>query len=168
MSGGLLTLLVLAALAAAYSAYLAWLAAQSRRPRTRGLKDGRLRPCRLATNCVCSQPGCGGRAVEPLPFAGEAEAAMERLAAAVAALPRSRVVQRVGGYLHAELRSRFFGFVDDLEGQVDPEAKVVHLRSGSRIGISDRGVNRRRVEALRARWAAAGGGDSAVLPQPPH
>jgi uncharacterized protein (DUF1499 family) len=167
MSGGLLTLIVLAALAAAYSAYLAWLAAQSRRPRTRGMKDGRLRPCRFATNCVCSQPGCGGRAVEPLPFAGAPEAALERLAAVVAALPRSRVVQRGGGYLHAEVRSRFFGFVDDLEAQVDPAAQVVHLRAGSRIGISDRGVNRRRVAALRARWEAAGGGGSAV-PQPPH
>jgi uncharacterized protein (DUF1499 family) len=166
MSGGLLTFLTLAALAAAYSAYLAWLAAQSRRPRTRGLKDGRLRPCRFATNCVCSQPGCGGRAVEPLPFAGAPEAALERLAAVVAGLPRSRV-RREGGYLHAEVRSRFFGFVDDLEAQVDPAAQVVHLRSGSRIGVSDRGVNRRRVAAVRSRWAAAGGAGSAV-PQPPH
>jgi uncharacterized protein (DUF1499 family) len=156
MSGSLLVLAAAGLAAVGYPAYLAWLGAVSRRPRTRALRDGRLRPCRRASNCVCSQPGCGGRAIEPLGFTGSPDAALDRLAAAIAQLPRSRIVRRDGGYLHAEVRSRCFGFVDDIEAQVDAAAGAVHLRSASRVGISDRGVNARRVEQIRALYAARG------------
>ncbi len=150
MSAALVVAAVVGIVGLGYLALLARLAAVSRRPRTRGLRDRRLRPCRRASNCVCSQPGCGGRAVEPLAFSGSPEAALDHLAAVVASLPGSRIVRRDGAYLHAELRSRIFGFVDDVEAQVDPVAGVVHLRSGSRVGVADRGVNARRVERIRA------------------
>jgi uncharacterized protein (DUF1499 family) len=59
-------------------------------------------------------------------------------------------VEEEAGYLHAVCRSRLFGWADDLELRIDTEAGVVHVRSASRVGYSDLGVNRRRVERLRA------------------
>jgi uncharacterized protein (DUF1499 family) len=156
-------LVVLAVLALGYFGLLAYLGAASRRPRPTtpiAARDGELRPCRRTTNCVCSQPGCGGRQVEPLAFGGPAEAAMERLAATLVALPGVRVVERDGGYLRAEARSRVFGFVDDFEARPDPATGVIHVRSASRVGISDRGVNARRVTLVRERFAAGEGGGS--------
>jgi len=83
------------------------------------------------------------------------------LAALVAADPAARIVeQRSGIYLHAEYRSRWLHFVDDLELVADEEAGVVHVRSASRRGWSDLGVNRRRVEALHRAFAEA------ILPIP--
>lgn len=154
MSGTRLVVGLLALMVLGYLAYLVAMGVVSRRPRVRGLREGRLRACSRFPNCVCSQPGCGKRRVEPIAFSGSPDAAMDRLAAAIAALPRGRVMKREGSYLHAEVSSRLFGFVDDLEAQVDPAAGVLHLRSGSRVGVNDYGVNRRRVERLRARFGA--------------
>lgn len=74
----------------------------------------------------------------------------------VARLPRTRIVREHAGYLHAECRSAVFRFVDDLEFEVRPESATIAVRSASRLGWSDLGVNRRRVERLRARLAATG------------
>lgn len=111
--------------------------------------DVRLDPCPQSPNCVSSQAWDPSQRVAPLEFTGEAEEAFARLAALVAAEPGATIVEQRGIYLHAEYRSRFFGFVDDLELLLDEEAGVVHVRSASRKGWSDLGVNRRRVERLR-------------------
>jgi uncharacterized protein (DUF1499 family) len=156
-------LVVLALLALGYVGLLAYLGAASRRPRPTtptAPRDGELRPCRRATNCVCSQPGCGGRQVAPLAFTGPPEVAIDRLAAVLAALPRTSVVERDGGYLRAEARSRVFGFVDDFEARLDAPAGKIHVRSASRVGLADRGVNARRVTLVRERFAAGEGGGS--------
>ena len=65
-------------------------------------------------------------------------------------MPRTRVVERLDDHLHAECRSRLLGFVDDLELELRPEEGLIAVRSASRLGYSDLGVNRRRVETLRA------------------
>ncbi|HEX2483965.1 MAG TPA: DUF1499 domain-containing protein, partial [Myxococcota bacterium] len=69
---------------------------------------------------------------------------------AVGGLPRTRIVDEAPGYLRAESRSRIFRFVDDLELELRSEARSVAVRSASRVGRSDFGVNRARVERLRA------------------
>jgi uncharacterized protein (DUF1499 family) len=74
----------------------------------------------------------------------------------VAKLPRTRIVTDAEGYLHAECRSALLGFVDDLELHLRPADAQIAVRSASRLGYSDMGVNRRRVEALRAALAARG------------
>ena len=71
-------------------------------------------------------------------------------------LPRTTIVEDDGGYLRAEARSRIFRFVDDLEVALDREALELAVRSASRLGFSDRGVNRRRVRALEAALLEAG------------
>ena len=63
--------------------------------------------------------------------------------------PRTRIVKEEGGYLHAEARSFLFRFVDDVEFMFDADQQVIHVRSASRLGYSDLGVNRRRVERIR-------------------
>lgn len=118
----------------------------ARRP---GVSGGRLQPCPRSPNCVSSQARDPGQRVDPLAVPGDPERALDRLRAVVESLPRTRVVSERDGYLHAEFRSRLFGFVDDVEFLHDPEAGAVHVRSASRVGYSDLGANRRRVEQIR-------------------
>jgi uncharacterized protein (DUF1499 family) len=128
---------------------LALFSLSARRPSNLGASDGRLAPCPDTPNCVCSQASDDPHRIEPLSYDGSAEEAMARLKAALAALPRTRVVAETADYLHAECTSLLFRFVDDVEFLLDRERKVIHFRSASRVGHSDLGVNRRRMEALR-------------------
>jgi uncharacterized protein (DUF1499 family) len=123
------------------------------RPHNLGVKDGRLASCGRRLNCVSSQaaPGDALRYVAPIPFKGGAADAIAAARRAVAAMARARVVREDGNYLHAEFRSKVMGFIDDVEFMFDEKAGVLHLRSASRLGRRDFGVNRERVEALRAR-----------------
>jgi uncharacterized protein (DUF1499 family) len=90
-----------------------------------------------------------------LRFSGGAEEAWGRLGALLTAWPRTRVVTATGSYVHAECHSRIFRFVDDVEFLLDRAAGVIHVRSASRAGHSDLGVNRARVEALRRAFDSA-------------
>ena len=110
--------------------------------------DLRLEPCPQSPNCVSSQAWDPSQRVPPFTFVGTAGDALDALAALIAADPAATIVERRDIYLHAEYRSRIFGFVDDLELVADEEGGLVHVRSASRRGWSDLGVNRRRVEAL--------------------
>jgi uncharacterized protein (DUF1499 family) len=127
----------------------------ARRPSNLGVRDGRLAPCPDTPNCVCTQAADEAHRIEPLAYDGSAEEAMVRLKAALSTLPRTRVVTETPDYLHAECTSLVFRFVDDVEFLLDRERKVIHFRSASRVGHSDLGVNRRRMEALRQAFAAA-------------
>lgn len=106
----------------------------------------RLAPCPATPNCVRS----GEQGLAQLRLRQPAAAAWPTIVSVVAALPRCSVVVAEEDYLHAECRSRVFGFVDDLELQLDPAAGSVAFRSAARSGYSDFGVNRRRLDALTA------------------
>lgn len=80
-------------------------------------------------------------------------AAMDTLGGIVRSLPRSTVKSATATCLHAEFRSAVFGFVDDAEFLADEPAGVIQVRSAARVGLNDFGVNRRRIETIRARWA---------------
>lgn len=121
---------------------------------TPGLQAGRLAPCPASPNCVCSHDTDPAHAIAPLPFHGPAPAAMLALKRTIAGRPRVRVVAETPGYLHAEFRTAVFRFVDDVEFQLSEEERVIHVRSASRIGYSDLGTNRRRIEAIRREFAA--------------
>lgn len=110
-------------------------------------------PCPSSPNCVSSRAADPDRRVAPLPLPPGPEP-MRRAAAVIRAMDRSRVTRLTPGYLHAEFRSRVFGFVDDLELWLDQKAGVLQVRSAARTGWWDLGVNRRRVEELRRRLAA--------------
>ncbi len=104
----------------------------------------RFAPVPSSPNCVSSRADRGDRQhfVEPLPAVG-----VERVKQVMAELPRCELVEEEGNYLHYVVRTRFIGFKDDVEIEVEDDA--VHVRSASRVGYGDLGVNRKRVEALR-------------------
>jgi uncharacterized protein (DUF1499 family) len=72
-----------------------------------------------------------------------------KIRAGLEALPRTRIITATDNYLHAETRTRLLRFVDDTELLLRPGEGLVEVRAGARLGYSDLGVNRRRVEALR-------------------
>ena len=122
------------------------------RPASLGARQGRLAPCPASPNCVSSLADDEMHRVAPLPFSGTAAAAIDRLAGTVRALPRASVITATETYLHAEFRSAVFRFVDDAEFYADESAGVIQVRSASRVGSSDLGVNRKRIKDIRARW----------------
>ena len=88
--------------------------------------------------------------VGPWRLSAAPEVAWQAVRELVAATPRTTIVKEEPWYLRAEARSRLLRFVDDLELALDPEQGLLSVRSASRVGYSDRGVNRRRVERLRS------------------
>lgn len=134
-------------------AFLSW---TSRRPTTLGPVAGKLRPCPPTPNCVCSCDPTPDHAIEPLPWKGDSREGLQRLADIIAKLPGGHCdpVEH-DDYLHTEFTSALFRFVDDVEFLVDREAGVIHVRSASRVGRSDLGVNRHRIEQIRAQFSAA-------------
>jgi uncharacterized protein (DUF1499 family) len=124
-----------------------------KRPDNLGAKDGRLAPPKRTPNSVSSQadPADSEHYIAPIPFKGDAPAAMAAVRKAVESMEGSTVIRQEGGYLYAEFRTRVMRFVDDVEFVFDGKAGLIHVRSSSRLGRRDFGVNRARVEALRTR-----------------
>jgi uncharacterized protein (DUF1499 family) len=121
-----------------------------------GLDDGKLRPCPSSPNCVSSDASDEGHAVEPLRIATSPDEAWTTLAEILRERPRTKITARTDRYLHAEVRSALFRFVDDVEFHLRPVEGIIAVRSASRVGYSDLGVNRRRVEGLRDAMRARG------------
>jgi uncharacterized protein (DUF1499 family) len=90
--------------------------------------------------------------VEPLRFSDSPSIAWSRLCNVIEQEPRARIVSRSEVYLHAEFRTAVLRFVDDAEFLLDAACGLIHVRSVSRLGRADFGVNRRRVEALRSKF----------------
>jgi uncharacterized protein (DUF1499 family) len=126
------------------------------RPANLGIKDGKLAPCPSTPNCVSSQGSDKTHAIEPLLFTGNVTGAHAALRTIILSMKRSQIITDTDIYIHAEFTSAIFRFVDDVEFWFDENAKVIHVRSASRIGSSDLGVNRERVEEIRARWKESG------------
>ena len=131
-----------------------------KRPKNPGVREGRLAPCPNKPNCVSSLSGAGeGSSIEdnpqhvhPFRFVGDPLAVIPRLRQIVESWPRATVVTADERYLHAEFESRLLGFVDDVEFYVMPDEGTIHVRSAARLGYSDFGVNRARIEELRERF----------------
>ena len=118
------------------------------RPSNLGVKDNRLSPCPSSPNCVSSQSDDGKHKIDPIHFTSTPAEAIERLKKVVRGMKRTTVVRETPDYIHVEFRT-FLGFVDDVEFYVDRSQKVIYLRSASRVGYWDLGVNRRRMESIR-------------------
>jgi len=117
------------------------------RPDNLGVKNGRFAPCRPTPNCVSSQadPADKEHYIAPIAFSGT----MPELRRAVESMTRATVISEEKNYLYAEYKSALLGYVDDVELLLDESARLVHVRSASRLGRSDFGVNRKRIEELR-------------------
>ena len=128
-----------------------------------GVLDGRLQPPSPTPNSVSSQthlhpghPQAAYAAVEPLPLkaAGAAES-LRVLTGVLQAMPGVTVVEQKDNYLRAQAQTRWLKFIDDLEFWIDPQHARIEVRSASRLGRKDFGVNRARLEAIRAAYLAA-------------
>jgi uncharacterized protein (DUF1499 family) len=129
-------------------------------PSDLGVHEGKLKPPSSTPNSVSSQAGLWpGHArhddaqIAPIAVVGSPAQTLERLKAVVAASPGARIVEARADYLRAEFTTRLMKFTDDAEFWLDPAAGVIHVRSASRLGESDLGVNRARIEDIRTRMA---------------
>ena len=109
-----------------------------------------LQPCPSSPNCVSTQASDHGHGIVPYRYQKTLAGAKETLKTIVANLPRAILVEEDEAYLHYEFTSLLLRFVDDVEFVFDDETKTIHFRSASRTGYSDLGVNRRRMEEIRA------------------
>ena len=121
-----------------------------------GVEAGRLKPVRAQYwNAVSSYATTEYHRIEPLAAGDDPRAAFAALAAVVGTYPGAKVIERAGDYLYAEFATPWLKFVDDVEFLLDAPARVIHVRSAARLGRKDFGVNRKRIESIRARLAAA-------------
>ena len=127
------------------------------RSKNLGIAEGKLAPCPKSPNCVSSQSEDKEHYIAPIVYDQTLNKAREKLIAVVQSMQRSRIAKNEDGYIHAEFTSALFRFVDDVEFYLDDTAKTIHMRSASRVGYSDFGVNRKRMEKVRAQFTAPAG-----------
>ncbi|MEW6076287.1 MAG: DUF1499 domain-containing protein [Thermodesulfobacteriota bacterium] len=113
-----------------------------------GVTGGRLTPCPDTPNCVNSQAPDDRHFVAPISYSCTREEARQRLLQIAKTTSRTRLLAEEADYVRVEYTSLIFRFVDDVEFYF-PEEPVIHVRSASRLGYSDMGANRRRVERIR-------------------
>ncbi len=114
------------------------------RPTNLGVKDGKLAPCPGTPNCVSSQSSDSQSKIDPLP-----PVSITELKKVIEGMERTTIIEETDNYLYAEFKTKLMGYVDDVEFYLDPNENVIHVRSASRLGKSDLGVNRKRVEEIR-------------------
>ncbi|AUB37126.1 hypothetical protein COO91_03062 [Nostoc flagelliforme CCNUN1] len=122
-----------------------------KRPNNLGISNGKLAPCPNSPNCVSSQSTDATHKIAPLIFTSSPEEAIANLKQIIESLPRTKIITESQDYLYAEFKSALLGFVDDVEFYLDRNANVIQVRSASRLGQSDLGVNRQRIETIRAK-----------------
>ncbi len=115
-----------------------------KRPDNLGVRDGRLAPCKRSPNCVSSQADPSDLEHYIAPIRGNIATARST----IESLPRTQIIRVEQNYLYAEFRTRLLRYIDDVELYFD--GQVLQVRSCSRLGRRDFGVNRKRVEDLRA------------------
>jgi len=122
---------------------------------TLGVNNGALLPCPKSPNCVNSQAADEEHFIEPLHYTGTQEEARNRLVKIIESEKRAKILTVQENYVLAEFTSALFRFVDDVEfyfPEKQANQAVVHVRSASRVGYSDLGVNRKRIEQIRSKF----------------
>ena len=130
------------------------------KPNNLGMATGQLLACPATPNCVNSKSLDAEHKITPLAYTSSAEDAFNTLKTVVQSFKQSAIAparsqsfaQETNNYLYAEFTIPVVGFVDDVEFLLDKDAQVIHVRSASRLGESDLGVNRKRIETIRAKF----------------
>jgi uncharacterized protein (DUF1499 family) len=120
------------------------------RPANLGFQASGFAACPSTPNCVSSLATDADHAIAPLHFSTDPVTAFNHLKTTIKSAPNAAIITESDDYLYAEYTSALMGFVDDVEFHLDPAAQVIQVRSASRLGESDLGVNRKRIEALQA------------------
>ena len=114
-----------------------------------GIDNGHLISCPASDNCVVSQNADANHNIEPITYHVDREKAKEVLLKVLTVVPRTEVIEQTDNYIHPLSKSRIFKFVDGVEFYLPVHESVIHIRSASRVGESDLGVNPRRMEQIR-------------------
>jgi uncharacterized protein (DUF1499 family) len=117
-----------------------------------GVSNGTLQQLSGKPNAVSTQTDLQDMKMRPLPFKGTLADSKFHLLRILQSLDRVKIVKEEGTYIHAIFTSKVFGFKDDVEFYFDEAAQVIHFRSASRVGYSDWGVNRKRMEDITRRY----------------
>ncbi|MFG6149595.1 DUF1499 domain-containing protein [Halobacillus sp. B23F22_1] len=118
-----------------------------------GIKNGYLSPCPKSPNCVSTQTDQNDKRMEPLPFIVNTKRTKEVVKSIIEKTKRVKMQDEAENYLHFTFTSRVLRFKDDVEFYMDDETNLLHFRSSSRVGYSDLGVNRKRMEEFSKRYA---------------
>ncbi|KKM86712.1 hypothetical protein LCGC14_1276270 [marine sediment metagenome] len=118
-----------------------------------GITDGKLVPCPKSPNCVSTQALDKKHIINPLKYSSTLKEAKLKILDIIKSLKRTKIINESEIYIHAEFRTRTFKFIDDVEFYFDDTEKIIHFRSASRVGWSDMGVNRKRMEKIRKLYA---------------
>jgi uncharacterized protein (DUF1499 family) len=121
-------------------------------PRNSGVRNGRLAACPASPNCVSTQSEDQEHWIAPLNAGFVEPDPLQLLEEIVRGMDRATVVERSNDYLRVEFRSLLFRFCDDVEFFHESSSGRIHFRSASRVGYSDLGVNRRRMEEIRGKF----------------
>lgn len=121
----------------------------------RTVSQNGLSDCPDSPNCVSTSSSRPENKISPTELREAASDAKRKLEILIQRMPGSQITESTEHYLRAEFRSRILGFVDDLEILIDEEQQLIFMRSASRVGHSDLGVNRKRCEELRRLYMAS-------------
>ncbi len=114
-----------------------------------GVHAHQLSDCPTSPNCVSSSASDDEHSIAPIEYTADQSAVRDKLVAIINNQPRTKIVEQTDDYIRVEFASRLMGFVDDAEFYFSPDAKTIAIRSAARLGESDLGVNRRRLEQFR-------------------
>ena len=114
-----------------------------------GVIDGKFYPCPETPNCVSTQSTDEQHKIEPIIYELTQEEAIAKIVGIINSMKRIIIITQTEDYVHAEFKSKLFKFVDDVEFYFDDDEKIIHFKSASRVGRSDLGVNRKRMEDIR-------------------
>ena len=128
------------------------------KPDDLGLRNGKLKACPDTPNCVSSFADNTDEThyISPLAYKLPLTEAITKIKDSVSQMPGMTVIKSEENYLYFEAKTRIFRYIDDLEIYLNEEQKLIHFRSASRIGQSDFGANRKRVEAIKEQLSASG------------
>ncbi len=122
-----------------------------------GVEQGQLSPCPKSPNCVSSMAPANDKShfIKPISYyPSDKRKALETLRRVLMLQARINIVDASEAYLHVEFKSKIFRFVDDVEFFFIDNEPLIHIRSASRLGYSDLGANRKRMELIRSQFAA--------------
>lgn len=124
----------------------------AKRPENLGVIMGSLAECPDTPNCVSSTTEKTSHKMDPIPFEGTNSTAMTKLVSLVNSMPRTKITSQSENYLHAEFTSLVFRYIDDVEFLIDSKNNKIDFRSASRVGYSDLGTNRKRMNTISERF----------------
>lgn len=118
-------------------------------PEGLGLNDNKLTECPDSPNCVSTQSKKEEAKMEPIRYTINDETAYKLLLQVIEGNKLANVVTKTNNYIHAAYHTKSKIFIDDVEFYIDADANLIHFRSASRVGHSDLGANRKRMDIIK-------------------